>query len=374
MTENEENEKPPIIIDNGTGFCKAGFGEEEGPRIIESSIVGYPKNDESMFGSDGKEFFVGGYAESRKGILKFNYPISRGINFDWDDLRKIYSCIFTSLCVDLVDHNIMITEPIMNPKRNREKLAQIMFEDFNASGLYFEKQPILSLYHNGKFTGFAIDSGEGLTQFTPIWEGYSLSQGFKKLDLGGEDVTNYMLNSLNDIGANFSTNDDNNEKKIVEAIKEKACYVALNFTEELKSCKPFNYELPDGNEIIVENQRIKCIELLFQPSNIEKKGDGLPKICYDLIQKCNINVKKDLYNNICLCGGNTMFNGFAERFKKEIKDLVPKSMKEEIKVIASNERKFSTWIGGSVLSTLSSFKSKWITKKDYEENGSKIIK
>ena len=69
-----------------------------------------------------------------------------------------------------------------------------------------------------------------------------------------------------------------------------------------------------------------------------------------------------------------MFNGFAERFKKEINDLVPESMKKEVKVIASNERKFSTWIGGSVLSTLSSFKSKWITKKDYEENGSKIIK
>jgi len=132
--------------------------------------------------------------------------------------------------------------------------------------------------------------------------------------------------------------------------------------------------LPDGNEIIVESQRIKCTELLFQPSNIGKKGDGLPKTCYDLIQKCNINVKKDLYNNICLGGGNTMFNGFAERFKKEINDLVPESMKKEVKVIVSNERKFSTWIGGSVLSTLSSFKSKWITKKNYEENGSKIIK
>ena len=157
-------------------------------------------------------------------------------------------------------------------------------------------------------------------------------------------------------------------------MKKKACYVALNFTEELKTFKPFNYELPDGNEIIVESQRIKCTELLFQPSNIGKKEDGLPKICYDLIQKCNINVKKDLYNNICLGRGNTMFNGFAERFKKEINDLVPESMKKEVKIIASNERKFSMWIGGSVLSTLSSFKFKWITKKNYEENGSKIIK
>ena len=374
MTENEENEKPPIVIDNGTGFCKAGFGEEEGPRIIYSSIVGYPKYDECMFGANDKEFFIGNDAEFRKGILKLNYSIKRGIDIDWNDLEKIYSCIFTLLSVELIEHNIMITEPIMNPKKNREKLSQIMFENFNVSGLYFEKQPILSLYANAKFTGFVVDSGEGLTQFAPISEGYSLSKGFMKLDLGGEDVTNYMLNMLNDIGANFSTNDDNNEKKIIETIKEKACYVALNYEEELKSYKPFNYELPDGNQIIVGDQRIKCTELLFQPSNIGKKGDGIPKICYDLIQKCNINVKKDLYNTICLCGGNTMFEGFAERFKNEIKDLVPKSMKEEVKILAPTDRKFSTWIGGSILSTLSSFKSKWITKKDYEENGSKIIK
>ena len=374
MNDNEENDKPPIIIDNGTGFCKAGFGEEEGPRIIYSSIIGYPKNEECMFGACDKDFFVGNDAEVRKGILKFNYLINRGINIDWEDLGKIYSCIFTLLSVDLIEHNIMITEPIMNPKKNREKLAQILFEDFNVHGLYFEKQPILSLYANAKFTGFAVDSGEGLTQFAPIWEGYSLAQGIMKLDLSGEDVTNYMLNLLNDNGANFSTNDDNNEKKIVENIKEKACYVALDYEEELKSCKPYKYELPDGNHIIVENQRIKCTELLFQPSNIGKKGNGLPKICYDLIQKCNINVKKDLYNSICLCGGNTMFEGFSERFKKEIEDLVPESMKKEVKVIAPTDRKFTTWIGGSILSTLSTFKSKWITKKDYEENGSKIIK
>lgn len=131
----------------------------------------------------------------------------------------------------------------------------------------------------------------------------------------------------------------------------------------IKSYQPFNYDLPDGNQVILNDERIKCTEILFEPSIRKKKGKGIAKTCYDLIQKCDIYAKKELYNNICLSGGNTLFNGFLERFRKEMEALVPISMKKEIKVIASKERKFLSWIGGSVLSSISTFKKLWILKK-----------
>ena len=81
-----------------------------------------------------------------------------------------------------------------------------------------------------------------------------------------------------------------------------------------------------------------------------------------------------MYHSICLFGGNTKFNGFPERFEKEIKSLVPNSMKDEVKINASKERKFQQWIGGSIISSTSIMDSKWITKKNYEENGLKMIK
>ena len=180
-----------------------------------------------------------------------------------------------------------------------------------------------------------------------------------------------MMKLLNEgSGTSFSTAA---EKEICKAIKEKVCYAALDFEDELRCVEPFVYELPDGTQVVVKDQRIKCPEALFKPAMAGKNGKGFGQICYDSIQKCDIYIRKDFYNCIVLSGGNTMFNGLPERFTKEMKALVPESMKEEIKVIASPERKFAAWIGGSILSSISSFESEWITIEEYEEYGTTII-
>ena len=175
---------------------------------------------------------------------------------------------------------------------------------------------------------------------------------------------------LSERGVKFSTNA---EKEIVKAIKEKSCYMALDLYEELQSCEPYDYELPDGTHIIIKDQRIRCPEALFNPSMVGREENGIGQSCYDSIQKCEIDLRKDFYNCIVLSGGTTMVNGLPERLTKEMKALVPYSMKEEIKVIASPERKFHVWIGGSILSSISSFESQWITKTEYEESGGTIV-
>ena len=286
-------------------------------------------------------------------------------------MEKIWGHIFTNeLRVDPVKYNVMLTEPPNNPKENREKMAQIMFEIFDIPGLYIANTDVLVLYSSGKFTGIVADSGEGVTHFSPIFDGFSLPHVTIRLDLAGRDLTEYMIKLLNESGQRFSTSA---EKEIVKSIKEKACYVALDFEEELKSVETFDYELPDGTLVMVRDQRIRCPEALFKPALIGKDGIGFGQACYDSIQKCDIDIRKDLYNCVVLSGGNTMFNGFPERLTKEIKALAPESIREEIKVIASPERKYSVWIGGSILSSLSNFESNWITKTEYEENGATIV-
>ena len=276
-----------------------------------------------MVGGDKKEFFVGADAEAKRGVLKLNYPIEHGVVSNWDDMEKIWGHVFTNeLRVAPEEHNVMLTEAPMNPKENREKMAQIMFETFNVPGLYIAIQAVLSLYSAGKFTGIVADSGDGVTHFVPIFDGYSLPHAVIRLDLAGRDLTEFMMKLLTETGTRFSTTA---EKEIVKAIKEKACYVALDFEEELKSVEPFDYELPDGTHVVVKDQRIRCPEALFKPSMIE------------------------------------------------IKALAPESMKEEVKVIASPERKFAVWIGGSILSSISTFESMWITKTEYEESGATIV-
>jgi len=200
----------------------------------------------------------------------------------------------------------------------------------------------------------AVDLGDGVSHFCPIFEGYSLPHAVEHLDLGGRDLTEYLVELLSKAGQKFTTSW---EKETVKAIKEKACEVALDFEDEIRNVEPYDYELLDGCHIIIEDQRIRCPEALFKPNLIGKEYPGIEKVCYDSIQKCDIDIKRYLYNCIVLSGGTSMFQGLPERFEKEIKALVPDSIKEEVKIIASPERKYAIWIGASILLSSSAFES-----------------
>ena len=372
--DDEDNDiRPNVIIDNGTGYCKAGLSGEEGPRAVFPTCVGYPKYANGMVGGDKKEFFVGSDAEYKRGVLKLNYPIeNRNIN-NFDDMEKIWGHIFTNeLRVAPEEHNVLLTESSKwCYKENRIKIAQIMFETFNVPGLYIINPAVLSLLGVGKFTGIVMDSGDGGTSIVPIFDGFPLEYGIIRLDIAGRDHTKLLMNKLlYEIGCRFQTTA---EFEITKSIKEKTCYVALDYNYEFQCFEPFEYELPDGNQIIIKNQRFRCPEALFKPSMVNQDEYGIHQGIYDSIQKCDIDVRRDLYNAIVLSGGNTMYPYLPERLTKEIKYLAPESMKEEVNVIASPERKFIAWIGGSILSTISSMESMWITKTEYEESGATIV-
>ena len=363
-------EKSNIIIDNGTRYTKAGISNQECPKTVYPSCVGYPSCSGGMEytvldNKREKQICVGYESEVS---LKLNYPIENGLPNNWDDLEKIWRDIFThQLRIAPEEHNVMLSEVALNPKENREKMAQIMFETFNVPGLYIAIQPVLSLYSVGKLNGLAADSGEGVTQIVPVFDGFSLPHAINKLDLAGKDLTNYLLEKV------FQRKSGKLGKKYSEIFKEKACYVALDLEEELKSVESFPYELPDGRELYIKDQRIICPEALFKPSMIGKDCIGFGESCCDSIQKCDNDIRKELYNCICLSGGNTMFKGLPERLKKEIKTLAPELMKEGVRIFSPSERKFSVWIGGAVLSSISTFESMWVTKAEYEESGATIV-
>ena len=282
-------------------------------------------------------------------------------------MEKIWGDIFTNqLKATPEKHNVILTEISMNPKEIREKIAQIMFERFKVPGLYIANQPVLSLYSIGKLTGLVADSGEGMTQIIPVFDGFSLQHAFNRPYSAGKDLTKYIEKFIHIDNSHL-------RNKYSENIKEKGCYVALDLEEELKSVRNFHYQLPDGTEVQIKEQRILCPEALFKPSIIGNGGFGIGESCYDSIEKCDIDIRKELYNCICLSGGNTMFKRFPERLKKEIKALAPESMKEEIRIYSPTERKFSVWIGGAILSSISTFENMWITKAEYEEFGAYSI-
>ena len=363
--------KPNIIIDLGTGYCKSGFSTDEIPSSIISCLVGKPKYASGRVGFDKKKFFVGKEASAISGVLNINNPVSEGVINNWDDIEKLLGYIFSSeLKVDPNEYNILLTETPMNPKENKEKLAQIMFENFNVQRCYIALESLLSLFSTGKDTGISVDIGDGISSFVPIYYGCSLPYAIIRSNVAGRLLTKYLNELLEKKGYNFSTMA---EKEIIKDIKEKGCYISNdNYENELKNIDNFLYELPDGNKIELKEERIKCPEVLFNPSIINNNDKNVSQNCYEAVEKCDNEIKKDIYNCIDLTGGSSMFPGLEERFYKEIKDLVDNDMKNEIKIENLNGRKYGVWTGGAIL-TMSGFELKWITKAEYEESGDLIV-
>eukprot|EP00386_Alphamonas_edax_P014435 GDKI01044354.1.p1 GENE.GDKI01044354.1~~GDKI01044354.1.p1 ORF type:complete len:376 (-),score=166.43 GDKI01044354.1:379-1506(-) len=363
-----------LVVDNGSGMVKAGFSGEDAPRCVFPSILGRPKNPMAMVGMDKKEVYVGEEAQQKRGILSLKYPIEHGIITNWGDMELIWKETFENqLRVGPEEHPVLLTEAPMNPKGNREKMAQIMFETFNVPSMYISIQAVLSLYSSGRTTGVVLDSGDGVSHTVPVFEGYALPHAICRLDLAGRDLSGYLAKLLTERGHAFVSSA---ELEIVRDMKEKICYVAEDFEAEKSKAEAGTdcdktFELPDGSIITVGSERFRCPELLFRPSLLGKEAPGIHECVYKTINTCDIDIRKDLYANVVLSGGTTMFDGIGQRMTKELTSMAPPTIK--IKVVAPPERKYSVWIGGSILSSLSTFQQMWVKREEYEEHGPLIV-
>ncbi|XP_013774361.1 actin-related protein 2 isoform X2 [Limulus polyphemus] len=378
-----------IVCDNGTGFVKCGYAGSNFPAFTFPSLVGRPilRAANKIGDIEVKDLMVGDEASKLRSMLEVEYPMENGIVRNWDDMCHVWDYTFGPQKMNLNPREckVLLTEPPMNPVKNREKMIEVMFEKYQFAGTYVAIQAVLTLYAQGLLTGVVVDSGDGVTHICPVYEGFALPHLTRRLDIAGRDITRYLIKLLLLRGYAFNHTAD---FETVRMIKEKLCYIGYNIEQEQKLALETtflveSYTLPDGRVIKMGGERFEAPEALFQPHLVNIEGQGIAELVFNTIQAADIDIRPDLYKHIVLSGGSTMYPGLPSRLEREIKQLylervlkgdTEKLSKFKIRIEDPPRRKDMVFIGGAVLADVMKDKDTfWMSREEYQEKGLKVL-
>ena len=360
----QPNTYSTVIIDIGSGIIKAGFGGEDGPRNIFNSLVGTPKMLGLMVGMEQRERYVGEDAISKLEIMNFKAPIQRGEVTDWDKFENLmHYLLYNQMKVVPEEISVLITESPLSSKENKQKLSEILFETFNVQKIHIANSSMLGLYAYGKTSGIVVDSGFHITSTVPLFEGLPLNHASIKLNYGGEDISKSLLEMIKpNIDPSYI---DLKGRLLADYIKEKLGYISNGGPDE----NEIVFTLPDGKDIRLGDELKECTQLLFEPGD-NKELMSINDMVLSSLSKCDPDTKDDIKESICLIGGNTLLKNFPEKLRMTLSEG---NGIGNFLLTANKERQFSSWIGGSLVSSLDNFQFMWVTKEEFDDNGKTLI-
>nr|XP_027071106.1 actin-related protein 4-like isoform X2 [Coffea arabica] len=393
------DEVSAIVVDLGSHTCKAGYAGEDAPKAVFPSVVGSidqmevdePDNPDKNSGSvpDSKskakrKLYVGSQALGfRRDHMEVLSPIKDGIVADWEIVESIWDHAFKEcLLIDPKEHPMLLAEPCANSQQQREKSAEIMFEKYQVPALFLAKNAVLTSFASGRATSLVVDSGGGSTTVAPVHDGYVLQKAVATSPIGGEFLTDCLMKSLESKGitikpryafkrkdirpGEFQTVDldfPNTtesyklycQRVIASDIKECVCRAPdTPYDDSSYSNIPMtSYELPDGQTIEIGADRFKAPDILFNPSlaqtipGMENFAEtvssvrGLPQMVLESINKCDVDIRRELFSSILLAGGTASMQQLKERLEKDLLEESPQAAR--VKVLASGnatERRF----------------------------------
>ena len=422
-----------MVADFGADTVKAGYGGEDSPKAVFPSCFGEVEpragggkgaskskdGDTKMAEANGAAAGAGGRAlhvgeagvNYRRDHMEIKPTVADGVVQDWDAFEGIWSHIFTDkLKIDPEEYPVLLAEAPVNPKEAREKTVEILFEKFNVPAVFLAKSATLSAFSIGRPSALVVDVGHDGTVTSAVHDGYVLQKSVRRGQVGGRFLSECMLKSLEAQKVKVTpryafekveakgggwdvqpvkvphTSDSYRARMVHDIVadcKEATCRTSETpFDDAANANIPaVTYELPDGQEVQIGADRFKVPEGLFRPPVLESYGVGggreLPSITsqiLDSLSGVDVDVRKELLASIVLTGGSSMFPNLRERLERELLEQAPANAKVKvITSLSSVERRFSTWIGGSILSSLGSFQQMWMSKQEFEEHGAQLI-
>jgi actin-related protein len=309
------------------------------------------------------------------------------MDVDWTAMEQMWDRIFdTELDLPAQECVVSCTGSPYGPDSYPESLAELLFEDMLIPSLYLAMPAILSLAALGQTTGLVIDSGACFTGVYPIVDGYCAKHAVKKLPFGGRDISERFAV---EVGIDVATS--YNAMVAIEHAKEALCSFgkapSADSVQEKQTCR-----LPDGNEIDITPELTHAAGRLpeimfFEPQDINDLpsgrqatiatdcgyDEGLDKIIVHSTSAFGTSIREKLLEHLVLTGGNSLFPGLSNTLYSRLKKGGGSKMARLRKVTAKAHRDTHAWIGGCVLSELSSWADELISSEEYEEEGPAIV-
>lgn len=373
---NFDDDMCTLVLDFGSQTMRAGFAGDDAPRAVLPTVKGKQKSSARMcMLLTMPDTVVGDQAQASRGIFSLESPVKNGIVHNWDAWEEVMRhTMQNELRIEPSEKNVTFPVALNSPLANEQKYAQCMFEEFGVQAILPFQAHAASLYASGRGVGIICDIGHGLTQIGAIYEGARLSETEYSSTLAGEALTEYMARMLSGVERlSIATKSPVYEQySIADDLKKKCAYVPLDFDVEMQlmaesSAKEIELQYPGGQPLLLNTERIRCPEALFKPSLIGRESLSLPQMIYKSIMIAPMDVRKDLWGNVILSGGTSLCPGLAERLQAELTALAPPTIR--VKTIAPPERLYSVWIGGSIIGSLSTAKTRFFTKEEYDEKG-----
>ncbi len=404
---DNQSEKSIIVLDNGSGYLKAGYPNLNAPEICIPALIGREilryedkmniekiKEVKNKYAQRKlihqmikerhlKDIMIGDEVIGFRSLLDLSHPVSEGIITNEEDLYRLWDYTLTQKLgiEDPSDKKILVTEAPYNPISNKFKIFETLFEKIGVAAVNIEPQAKCSLFSEGIDTGIVLDSGDGVTHCIPVSNGAILNHTIERMDIAGRHITEYLVRLLQKKGYAFNSSADFD---FARELKEKYCFISNDIESDRKLERQTTFYntyhlLPDETRIRISDEKFEAPEILFNPSLIEKEYDGIPMMMMKSINKCPIDCRKGLYNAIVLSGANTLFPGFASRVENEIKAIYKKTalklakekrIKININVLSNPKRKYSVFIGASVVAkhySNNDMDNYWITRDEWLE-------
>ena len=361
------------VIDNGSGYMKAGFSGEEAPKVMFPTMVGKTKVEGIYVGDEKKESIIGSEAEKKFGILNISYPIQGGIIVNWDEMERIWANTFYGeLKISPEEHNLLLSESPFITRKDREKMLEMMFETFNCASTYLVAQSVLAAYSVGKSTGISIDCGHTSLNFAPIYEGFLQRHCVQHIPIAGKDINDILINLLI---KNGQVIDSKMQKQSIIKAKESFCFLRYDNEDEIEKKKEEEtkeWELPDKKKITISKERFQATEVLFDPKQFGYDYPNFQELFKKTVKSIDSDLREIMLANIIFNGGTTLIKGFKNRVTQEI-EQAGQDYEFKKKVHTYPEAQFMAWLGGSILTSLTNFENLWITKAEYKEEGKATI-